>query len=211
MANFPSKWYDFNNHKQLKKIRDDLNNTHSLRIQIAASLIVAIISFVLGDYVKKWDWYFQLLFCLGLSLVIVGVLFYPYVVKTIMNKLQSNIIINGKDAISLFDDEIVYDILVASEYFENRNLIPDSDLSNELKTFYDIEMEYYLKSSIEKLLLFLPNYPEVFGNGKKQISINRFNNITKLIDTLISKGPVILDDDLLSSYKSLCKDVSTIK
>lgn len=47
MSNFPKKWLEFNKHKELRRLRNDLKDTFELKIQIASSVIFEVISLFL--------------------------------------------------------------------------------------------------------------------------------------------------------------------
>ena len=143
--------------------------------------------------------------------VTVGILFLPYIIKWISRRKKANLIINGKDANSLFDDEVVYDIMVACEYFQDKISIPNTILTNELNEFYDIEIAYYVDCAIKKLILFAPNYSKIFGRGVNQISFKRFDNIKNLTNVLIEQLQIHLDNNVATQYEALCNRIEKLK
>lgn len=193
MANFPSKWYDFINKKEIRRLRYNLNDNYSLRMEIVVSILIAIASSFFSDYVKDLYWILQFFIYLVIVMIVVGVMFFPSIQKYKSIKDSGNIYIGGKEAVSIFDDEIVYDVLVACEYFEHRKEITNNTFFEQLSEFYFIEIEYYVKTSIEKLIEFNSNYPRIFGIGKNRIAIKRVNNIISLINSLIQKVDIKLD------------------
>lgn len=207
MSNFPSKWFDFTNHKELKRLRHDITDTFELKMQVAISLIVAIISFYLDGYVCQFKPLFQMLFCIALCLIILLIFILPYVIKKVSIRMRSGFLIKGKDAVSVFDDEIVYNILVACEYFNGKKKIPDGKLKNELESFYTIEIQYYVTESVKKLFQFTSNNISIFGDGKNQISIERVKNIVALIDALIESSDISLEDSIKNKYSVFCEMV----
>ena len=211
MANFPSKWYDFINKKEIRRLRYDLKDNYSLRVEIAASILIAIASFFLSDYVKDMCWVYQLLIYLLIATIVVCVIFYPLIKNYLSIKKSGNVYIGGKEAVSIFDDEIVYDVLVACEYFEHKKEIVNNTFGNQILEFYLIEIEYYVKTSIEKLIKFNSNYPRIFGDGENRISIRRVNNIIALIDSLVQNASIKLDDNTKSKYSMLCGNIKKLE
>lgn len=65
--------------------------------------------------------------------------------------LRCNIIIKGRDAASLFNDEIVYNILVACEYYNSMQAFIDNDLKCKIKNFYVLEIKYYITKLLSKI------------------------------------------------------------
>ena len=211
MANFPSKWYDFINKKEIKRLRHDLSDSYSLRVEIAASILIAIASFFLSDYVKEMCWVYQLFIYLIIATVVVCIIFIPSIKKYLSIKESGNVYIGGKEAVSIFDDEIVYDVLVACEYFEHKKEIANNTFCDQLTEFYSIEIEYYIKTSIEKLIDFNSNYLKIFGDGRNRISIRRVDNIISLIDSLVQKVDIKLDENTNSKYSMLCENIKKIR
>lgn len=211
MSNFPSKWYDFINHKELKRLRHDLNNTLSLRIEIAVSIILAIISFFFGKNIVNESLSMQITICSVLCVVVALLFLLPYLLNWISVRRRCNVFISGKDAVSIFDDEIVYDILVASEYYNTIDQIPNTALREELRVFYAIEIKYYLEETIKKLTLFNSNLGKIFGNEKNKIPLERVNNVRRLIDKLFEKNSgIYIDKTLKTSYEMFCTSLESL-
>lgn len=81
MANFPSEWLDFSNNKEIKRLRNDINDTFSLKFQIALSVITAILSFHLDKYLQCACIWIQISACVGLCAVVVLIFVFPEIVK----------------------------------------------------------------------------------------------------------------------------------
>ena len=205
MYNFPGNWFDFTVHKEIKRIRKDINNTMSLRVEIAVSIVIAVLSFFLGEYVNGLSTFWEVLIYVGITILIIGIFALPKILMMISIKKHCNIIIDGKDAVSIFDDEIVYDVLVASEYVNLKNVMMDGQ--KDLKDFYLIEIKYYLSKAIDQLLLFNSNYTQIFGNGKNRISNERFQNISQLIYSIIKNESISIDEKQLNKFASFYKCV----
>ena len=205
MSSFPSKWFEFTNHKELRRLRRDINNTLSLKLQIASSVIIAIISFFMTEYIKECSMWVQVIFCTALCILVALVFVLPSAISYWKLKRRCNVLIKGKDAVNIFDDEIVYSVLVACEYYSARKSIPDSELKNDIELFYDIEIKYYISESIKRLKEFSANSPAIFGDGKNKISKERANNIVNMIDILIEKANIQLDKALQEDFKIFCE------
>lgn len=209
MANFPSKWFDFLNQKELKRLRKDVNNTLWLKIQIATSVIIAICTLIFSDSIKGLDLGWQIGISVGLSFIVILVFCMPWIIKQISLLRINNPLINGKTASTIFDEEIVYNVLVASEFYEiyNNTASSNGKLSNELKEFYEIEVEYYVKTAIEKLNSFASNLVNIVGSAKYQISVQRIKNIIQMIDIIVSDMKITIDEELLDDYNDIKKNI----
>lgn len=202
MTSFPSKWFDFTNHKELKRLRHDINNTLSLKLQIAASVIVAIISFFMSTYLNGAEKWKQFAFCSVLCIIVGLIFILPPLISYWRLKQRCNVLIKGKDAVSIFDDEIVYNVLVACEYYNARKGIPGSDLKCDMELFYDIEIKYYISESIKRLKEFSANSPVIFGDGENKISKERANNIANMIDVLLNTIDIHLDNAIREDFNT---------
>lgn len=167
--NFPSKWLDFTSHKELKRLRKDINNTKEIKIQIAASLIIAIISFYLNNSLSSADEWTQIALCLTLFLAVLAIFVAPSIINWCSMRQRSNTMIGNKDAVSIFDDEITYNVLTACEYYNSKNSTIENDLSTGIKEFYDLEIKYYTLLSIELLSSFTANASTLIGESRGKI------------------------------------------
>lgn len=86
MANFPSKWLDFTTNKEIKRLRKDVNDTLSLKIEISVSIILTIIAFCFSEYIGKMKPICQTLVCISMCLIILVIFFYPCVKKYLSQK-----------------------------------------------------------------------------------------------------------------------------
>ena len=208
MANFPSKWFDFLNQKELKRLRKDVNNTVWLKIQIATSVIIAICTLIFSDSIKGLELKWQIRISIVLSIAVVLVFCIPWIVKKISLLKTNNTLIHGKMASTIFDEEIVYNVLVASEFYEIYNVASgNGKLSKELKEFYQIEVEYYVKTAMERLNAFNSNIVNIVGLKKNQISPQRIKNIIQMIDAIIDDMKIIISNELLGDYKNLKNNI----
>lgn len=203
MANFPSKWFDFTTSKEIKRIRKDINNTLSLKIEISVSIILTIIAFLLSEHIKKLDVFWQVFICVLMCLIVLSLFFYTYVSKWCSVKRNGNVIVKGKDAVSTFDDEIVYNVLVAAEYYNSMEHINKNKIESDLIAFYNIEIKYYLTKAIDELLLFNTNYTKIFGNKKNQIPLERLQNILNLIRSIMKCSGIVIDKSKKQSLDGL--------
>ena len=211
MPNFPSKWFDFTNSKEIKRMRSDINDTLTLKIEISASIILTIITFFLSEHIGKWPFCWQLFCCVLLCVVVLLIFFIPVIKKAISIKKHSNLIIKGKDAVAIFDEEIVYNVLVAAEYSNSIQCIPDNNIKKELIEFYKIEIKYYITLAIKQIYQFNSNYQKIIGNKKNQISSKRIQNIFNLIDSIIKENNIKLEEDEKNLYEGLKKQIAKLK
>ena len=200
MVNFPGKWFEFTNKKEIKRLRADINDSFSLRIQIASSIIIAIIGYFVEDYIKCGKWWIQLIICLSMCVVVSIIFFLPAIQKYYKLRKRCNVLIKGKDAVNIFDDEIVYNVLVAYEYYFQQSNIDSNILKDDIKDFYNIEINYYVTSAINKLTSFTANLNAVIGEGKNRISKERAQNIVCIIDKLIVEAKIPVDTSEKSDY-----------
>ncbi len=208
MTNFPSKWYDFINHKELKRLRKDLNDTLSLRIEIAVSIILMIISCFLESQIDSLSLCAKVILCVIFCTIVAAFFILPIVFRWYSLHHKSNVFINGKEAKSIFDEEIVYDVLVASEYCNIKKQANNPEHGDELKVFYSIEIKYYVNTSVEKLTSFNSNFNSIFGNEKNKIPLERIDNIVKFVSAIIESEKIELDSDLNFDFDLLKKTIN---
>ena len=205
MPNFPSKWFDFTTNKEIKRIRKDINSTLALKIEISTSIILTIIAFCFSEHIKNLDMVWQVCICFSMCLIVFLIFFTPYILKWISTKRHGNVIVKGKDAVSTFDDEIVYNVLVASEYYNSIELIKKNMIEDDLKAFYNIEIEYYLIKAIDEILKFNTNYSRIFGNKKNQIPLERLKNILDLIKSIQTCSGITIEPSKKTLLNGLYK------
>ena len=174
---FPSKWLEFSAQKELRRLRNDITDKTELKTQIAASFIVAVLTIVLEKYIT--DCIGVLAFCICIAVIIALIFLLPYFLRLISNLHKGTMIIDGKTAKSIFDDEIIYYVLTSAEYQNYKNSHPR--LSNATTDFYNIESKYYLEKAIHLLARFSANNFAIIGDGDCQIPYNRIENIVDMI------------------------------
>lgn len=206
--NFPSKWFDFVNNKEIKRLRKDINNTFWLKMQICISLLIAVLTVIFDkeiyDLAIKWKVTLSISICLIIFLVFSS----QYIIKKIKLRIRNNIIIHGKQATTLFDESIVYDVLVAYEFYDILNKLENkSSISNYLKEFYKIEIKYYLNTAICNLYNLSCSFPLILGEKKNQISPQRVLNLCNLISNLLDEMKIDLDNTLMKSYSDIKLDL----
>lgn len=207
MTNFPSKWLEFSNYKELKRLRSDVNNTFSLKLQIASSIILAIISFFIDSLTEDSDESIRALVCIFLCLFVALIFAGPYILKQIRIRRHCNVIIKGKDAISIFDEEIIYNVLVAHEYFNIRNTTSGIPSDKHMREFYNIEISYYIDESITHLSKFLSNTREILGYGKNQLSPKRVKNICDIIQDILKDQEIALPQSQIEKFNAFYETV----
>ena len=205
MYNFPGKWFDFTTSKEIKRMRQDVNSTLSLKIEIATSIVLTIVAFFFSEHINTLSISWQIIICTFICAVVLAIFFTPVIIKAISLRKNCNIIINGKNAISIFDDEIVYNVLVAAEYYNCLDRIRTDSVGDNLKNFYKIEIEYYISTSISKLLDFNSNHLSIFGEGENKISQARIKNIIDLMNSIIANTGIKLGDEMNKDYVEFSK------
>ncbi len=211
MANFPGSWLNFSEYKEIKRLRMAVTETISLRIQITASLIIAIVSAFASGKIDTWPACRQILLICFVCLLVVAVFFGPIFWNRCKFLVTNNVILNGKKAINIFDDEIVYDLMIATEFkklIENEEK-DKSKIKDELKIFYKAEMTYYVKKSMESLGLMAASYTKIFGAGKQQISIERARNINTIINELLKECEPI-DEHIKEQYEVYMQNITLL-
>lgn len=211
MANFPSEWLDFSNNKEIKRLRSDINDTFSLKFQIALSVITAILSFHLDKYLQCACIWVQISACVGLCAVVVLIFVFPEIVKFFKVRRRCNVIIKGKDAVSIFDDEIVYYVLVACEYFNAKESVPKSNLQDHIVKFYEIEIAYYVSESIKRLHDFSSNITAIFGSGDNKIPFVRVSNIVSMIGILTEQSGIEIQNSLLTNFTTFKNTIESLE
>lgn len=205
MYNFPGKWFDFTTSKEIKRMRQDINRTLSLKIEIATSIVLTIVAFFFSEHINDLSIAWQIIICSLICVVVLAIFFMPVIIRAISLRKNCNVIINGKTATAIFDDEIVYNVLVAAEYYNNLKQINGDEVGTNLKEFYKIEIEYYISTSIAKLLEFNSMHLSIFGEGKNKISTTRITNIIKLTNSIIESAMIKLDDEMSKDYTAFSK------
>lgn len=199
---YPSKWLDFPNQKEIRRLRRDINNTTLLKLQILASVIVAIITLFLTNVVKDTPIHLQIILCVSLCLLAALIFVAPAIFKRIKSSRMGNVLIKGKDAVGIFDDEITYNVLTACEYCKFLTGESENELDNHLQAFYRLEIAYYLSSSIEMLSTFSASINSIIGASSlcNKISKERMINIICLIESLIKRDEVEISENLREQF-----------
>lgn len=205
MTNFPGNWLNFSEYKEIKRVREALTETITLKVQITMSAFIAIGSAFFGNVASGWPVCRQVLFVFVACLLIAGVIWEPDIYNCCKGFGAKNDIVNGKKAINIFDDEIVYNIMIATE-FEKLMEAEDKD---ELKIFYKAEMTYYVKKSMESLNLMTASCPRIFGMGKQQVSIERVRNINAIINELLAKCMTI-DETIENAFNVFAQRIDSL-
>lgn len=126
----------------------------------------------------------------------------------------SRIIMNSKDIVSMFDDEICYLIMSAETFYTNLKELTTKihDRQNALLAeFYFIETEYYLNKSVNLILRMENNLSSVIDEAditKSRISKRRLNNSINLIaciyEELFSLEALFSSDNTKNKLVAYC-------
>lgn len=210
VPNFPSEWLAFTTNKEIKRLRQEISDTNKLRVQIAISVVIAVLSFYLEDEVSDWNpvgqWLFVVAVCVSVILTFLLPRFFAYCKLRRIN----NIVLDGRKATNLFDEEVVYDVMMAVEFFRHAHERGEEYLEKQLREFYLVEMTYYVKKSIESLKSMTAVNARLLGNKENQLSLKRVDNITAIIDNLLQSCD-INDDLLLTAYESYKSSVDAAR
>ena len=72
--------------------------------------------------------------------------------------------------------------------------VPNTELREELISFYKIEIAYYVTKAINQLHTMQTNSGAIFGDSDGKIAYNRARNIVEMIDVLTRNGDIELKD-----------------
>lgn len=204
MPNFPSKWYDFVNNKEIKRLRKDINNTFWLKMQICVSLLIAVLTVIFDKEINALEVKWKAALSIGICLIVSLVFSSQHIIKKIKLSIRNNVIINGQQATTLFDESIVYDVLVAYEFYDIYDKLKnESTISDELRDFYIIESQYYLTTAMFNIYSLNCSFPIILGEKKNQISPQRVLNLCGLISKLLEKPEINLNENLKKTYNDI--------
>lgn len=200
---YPSKWLDFPSQKEIRRLRRDINNTTLLKMQILASVIIAIVTLFLTNVVKDTPIQSQIILCASLCLFAALVFVAPAIIKKYKSMRVANVLIKGKDAVAVFDDDITYNVLTACEYCKLLTEDSEDELNRHLQVFYRLEIAYYLSSSIDMLSKFSASINAIIGKSteRNKISQERMNNVISLIDTLLKQDGIEISGDIQKQFE----------
>lgn len=209
MANFPSKWLEFSEYKEVHKLRQALTDTTSFKIELAVAIIVGIVNVFFSEELRQLP-----LLCKIIITFIICILFIYFFLRNeicgIVRRLTiDNILLRRNQAINIFDDEIVYDIMVAVEYYENLQGI-SGVLMDETTEFYQQQIFYYLCRAKKKLVQMNTNIKGIFGDDGNRISLDRVNNAISIINKLQSTCNYT-DEKLDKKYKRFVNCIHALK
>lgn len=203
--NFPGSWLNFSEYKEIKQLRMALTETISLRIQITVSIIIAIVTLAFSGEISELDLCYKVLIILGICFLVVVIFLWPLFQKYYKFMKTNNVMLDGKKAINIFDDEIVYDIMIATEF--KKLMVAETNIG--LKTFYQAEMTYYVKKSMENLNMMSSSYIKIFGEGGQQVSVERVRNINTIINELLSECAEI-DETITVNYGTFTQNIDAL-
>ncbi len=227
MANFPSKWGEFVEGKEIRRINKSLNTNNAISWQLFCNIVTIILTTILNLYLNslkanqvKWLMFGIILFFLLLSAL-------PIIIYKFKRIFRVNIFMKGKDAVKLFDEDIVYNTMMAYEFYEqivalqqnntNQNSTPQGNmtaLNGNINDFYKIEVSYYVNKAIDELISFNSNLREIVynpiqgGKNSKMISKDRVLNITDILNNLINLTNIQVNNSgLFASFISAVKNL----
>lgn len=210
MSHFPSSWFHFTDHKEIQRLRQNVTETISFKIEISVAVILAIISAFFENDLACWPLGWRI----AITLVICIVVFVLFNRQMIKHWFSDSIMLGVKQSVTIFDEEVVYDVMVAAEYLNNLNELKNkgtnSTLESHLITFHKSEIVYYIQKAQNELSKMCAESSIIFGEKNTQISLERVTNIISLIDTITKESGLTIID-VNDRYKTFLNIISAMK
>lgn len=195
MRNFnPSRWQNFSIYKDIRRIKKESNRTFWNKLQLFASVFVVCCTLALeGLLCAKVRVIVAFSLCGALLALFVAPIIY-YAIKDGKFAVKS---INKHEIIRLFDEEIIYDILIAYEYYKERE---ETGLDDKIKSFYKIEEKYYFEKVVCNMKFVLAKASVI---GSEGIAMERLLNVREIIRIIKDD----LDGELSQEILTISKDI----
>ena len=184
-------WQTIQTRNYVKEIKDSITKVKSTDWAVFFDVLLLLIAFLLDKIfddskLSKGIW-------IGL-LIIVGfgsiVFFYTERKRIKQKERTEKYILPPKEIVALFDDEVCYKIMSAISFLDHlKSTITIKDKEAAVLTeFYCTETLYYANKSVSLLVLISSNLSNAVSldsdAGPEKISINRLENICRLINTI---------------------------
>lgn len=172
---------------------------------LLVDVFLVLLSFVLDrifDKNKGLNVFWIIIAIIGVATPIFILIYHSLKIKRI--EQISRRVLNTKELVQMFDDEICYAIMSAESFYQKlkRTEKIDSRQTALLIEFYGIEVSYYLNKSVHLILKMDNNLTEVLNENditKNHISKERLINSISLI--------ALLYEDLFSFIKTHSTDL----
>jgi hypothetical protein len=211
-----TEWQSFSIKKDIESINKNTKRSEEIQltamIEICLSLLGVAGSFIFnGDNINVY-W--------GIVSIALAIAPLIWIVRIIVSFFSSRLkpgkdLMNKKDLIDIFDNEVCYYVMMAESYYqmylENKDLDANSK-DVDIRRFYLIESCYYLEKTIQELSLMANSPKRVFSNDVEEIYIYKKVSISRLINILnIIKSLLTLIEDSIEYIKdSTCEDSSIV-
>lgn len=219
MNHFPSEWFHFTDHKEIRRLRQAVSETTSFKVEITVAVLLAIASAFFDTYLSEWSICVKILVFLIIGVSVI----YLFNRQAVKQLFSDSIMLGVKQAVTIFDEEVVYDIMVAAEYCNHLDTLntktkedtlntktKDDQLAIHLASFYCLEIKYYIQEAQMKLSRMRAEASIIFGDQHSQISLERVENAIALIGVIKEKSGVHVgypNDE----FDQFVKDISDIR
>lgn len=210
MNHFPSEWFHFTDHKEIRRLRQAVSETTSFKVEITVAVLLAIASAFFDTYLSEWSICVKILVFLIIGVSVI----YLFNRQAVKQLFSDSIMLGVKQAVTIFDEEVVYDIMVAAEYCNHLDTLNtktrDDQLAIHLASFYSLEIKYYIQEAQMKLSRMRAEASIIFGDQHSQISLERVENAIALIGVIKEKSGVHVgypNDE----FDQFVKDISDIR
>ena len=210
MNHFPSEWFHFTGHKEIRRLRQAVSETTSFKVEITVAVLLAIASAFFDTYLSEWSICVKILVFLIIGVSVI----YLFNRQAVKQLFSDSIMLGVKQAVTIFDEEVVYDIMVAAEYCNHLDTLNtktrDDQLAIHLASFYSLEIKYYIQEAQMKLSRMRAEASIIFGDQHSQISLERVENAIALISVIKEKSGVHVDYPN-NEFDQFVKDISDIR
>lgn len=210
MNHFPSEWFHFTDHKEIRRLRQAVSETTSFKVEITVAVLLAIASAFFDTYLSEWSICVKIL----VFLIICVSVIYLFNRQAVKQLFSDSIMLGVKQAVTIFDEEVVYDIMVAAEYCNHLDTLntktKEDQLAIHLASFYSLEIKYYIQEAQMKLSRMRAEASIIFGDQHSQISLERVENAIALISVIKEKSGVHFDYPN-NEFDQFVKDISDIR
>lgn len=210
MNHFPSEWFHFTDHKEIRRLRQAVSETTSFKVEITVAVLLAIASAFFDTYLSEWSICVKIL----VFLIICVSVIYLFNRQAVKQLFSDSIMLGVKQAVTIFDEEVVYGIMVAAEYCNHLDTLntktKDDQLVIHLASFYSLEIKYYIQEAQMKLSRMRAEASIIFGDQHSQISLERVENAIALISVIKEKSGVHVEDPN-NEYNQFVSDISDIR
>lgn len=183
-------WKVIQMRNDVKYIKRNIMGSSAANWSLVVDVFLVLLAFVLDRIFGKSEGFNVWWVVIAAIGVIIPLVFFTIEVLRIRRIEQiSHRVLNTKELVQMFDDEICYMIMSAETFNKNLKKIEktDSQQAALLIEFYSIEVSYYLNKAVHLILKMDNNLTEVLNENditKNHISKERLINSIRLIASL---------------------------